>query len=371
MAHIQWSKVQWSEDTRFFVDTSSLMEDAAAHCVWRYVDPIRRCHGIPPLIVAKSVVDEITRLKTTSKTHDTSRQAKARAAWKVVTDLLANDSVQIVGEDNDDSFADNQFQIIFTQLRRKYQLVLFTQDRSLAKDILSLNHSDSVKYIKHIEAFRIGKDGAPERWMLDDHGLKGVKSHPPKSQAGLRIATPQVGGATTLNDVRPFELRERSRRKDNTLVDTPIPVTGEIVTNSDGHSLRLMKSLGTGGEGTAYETNDSRFVCKIYRHDRLKKSVIEKLKLMTSRRIRHPAICWPMSLAYNSDREVVGYIMPKGQGKELKRGIFIKPILMNTFPAWTRLHVVKLTSKILDAVAYLHSLNVLLGDINPGNPIVA
>ena len=200
--------------------------------------------------------------------------------------------------------------------------------------------------------------------------MEGTSQAKPESSAPR--GTWERGRSSTIGtpEIRPFELRGQARWQDDTLIDAPIPVKGDIVLNSDGSSLRLTTILATGGEGTAYETNDPQFVCKIYRRDRLKKSTIEKLELMTSRKIRHQTICWPVSVARNANGEGVGCIMPKAIGKELNRSVFIKPLFINSFPDWTRLHIVRLTSIILDAMAYLHDLNVLLGDINPGNILV-
>ena len=69
MAHQLWSK-----DTRVFVDTSSLMEDASAHFMWKLAGTLRE-KGIRPLIVARSVAEELNRL-TSHKDKVTSRKAQ-------------------------------------------------------------------------------------------------------------------------------------------------------------------------------------------------------------------------------------------------------------------------------------------------------
>ena len=171
--------------------------------------------------------------------------------------------------------------------------------------------------------------------------------------------------------VAPFALSQHATQLDETPATiASVPSDGNFVRDGKGVRLHLGVKLGKGGEGTVYET-DRHLVCKVFHRGQLKRSTIDKLKLMTSRAINHPAICWPVSLAYNSHGEVVGYLMPKAQGKKLQSLVFI-PIsrLLQTLPHWTRLHLVKLTSTILDAVAYLHKLNVLLGDINGGNILV-
>ncbi len=329
----------WSKNTRVFIDTSSLMEDASGTFMWRLAATLRE-KSIPPLIVAKSVVDELNRLEAD---EDECTSCKARNAKSVVSGLLNEEDAQVVGDKDDGSFADNLFQTVFTRFRLKYRLILITQDRGLAKDILSLNGSASVDGICGIDAFRLRDSGTPMGWKLNPGHPSGVAYR---------------------------ETRQRATQLDETPVAiTSIPGPGDVVKDEKGSSLHLGDRLGSGGEGTVYET-DNGLVCKVYQPQRFKGFTIDKIKLMTSRRVRHQAICWPVSLAYNSRGEAVGYLMPRGQGKELQRTVFIPPLLQKTFPHWTRRHLVKLTSTILNAVASLHSLNVLLGDINARNILV-
>ena len=361
----------WSKDTRVFVDTSSLMEDVSAGFMWKLAETLRN-KGIRPLIVAKSVIDEIDRLEAG---EDEAASRKAQNAKLMVKALLDGGDAERIGEESDGSFADNLFQTIFTRLRLKYTLILITQDRSLAKDILFLNSSASVKGILGIHAFRIEKSGKPGRWELDTSHPSGVRVAPQYRRPD--IGPPSGGKGARSNPKEPplpssnsFELRDDVTQLDDTpIVITSVPGPGDTVRDAEGVLLRLGDMIGSGGEGKVYEI-DSERVCKVYNRGRLKEATIGKIKLMTSREVRHPAICWPVSLAYNSSNEVVGYLMPRAQGKELQRVVFIPPLLQKKFPHWTRLHLVKLTSTILKAVAYLHSLNVLLGDINARNILV-
>ena len=160
-----------------------------------------------------------------------------------------------------------------------------------------------------------------------------------------------------------------SRREANPLAAASIPCEGDLVKDGTGRSLRLGSELGTGGEGTVYEVSNT-LACKVYRPDRFDVTTARKLELMTSKQVDHSSICWPVSLAYDAHRKPVGYLMPKARGKELMRSVFIPPLLRITFPVWTRRHLVELASTILDAVAHLHSLNVLIGDVNARNILV-
>ena len=361
----------WSKDTRVFVDTSSLMEDASALFMWNLAGTLRE-KGLRPLIVARSVAEELNRL-TSHKNEVTSR--KAQDAIGLVESLRNEENAEIVGRKDDGEFADNLFQTIFTQLRLKYRLVLITQDRSLAKDILSLNSSASVERILGIDALRIEKSGKPRRWDLDASHPSGVREAPQHWRPDIGPPSVEKGARSNPKETPPpsatsFELRDDVTQLDDTpIVITSVPGPGDTVRDAEGVLLRLGDMIGSGGEGKVYEI-DSERVCKVYNRGRLKQATTAKLNLMTSRRIRHPAICWPLSPAFNSLGETVGYLMPKAKGKELQRVVFIPPLLQKTFPHWTRQHLVKLTATILDAVAYLHSLNVLLGDINARNILV-
>lgn len=338
------------------------MEDTSGTFMWKLVKTLRG-EGIRPLIVAKSVIDELDRLEAD---RDEATSRKARNAKLMVKALLDEGDAEIIGEKGDGVFADNLFQTVFTRLRLKYRLLLVTQDRSLAKDILSLNSSASVDGIRGIDAFRIGDRGVPMRWTLDPSHSSGVKYVKPDSQKSPERRESEKSAPS----VAPFRLRQRAIQLDDTPITiTLIPDSGDIVKDARGFSLRLGEKLGSGGEGTAFQT-DAGLVCKVYQHGRFKLSTIAKIELMTSREVRHRAICWPVSLAYNSRGEVVGYLMPEAKGEELMRTVFIPPLLREKFPHWTRRDLAKLTSTILDAVAHLHSLNVLLGDINARNILV-
>lgn len=97
----------------------------------------------------------------------------------------------------------------------------------------------------------------------------------------------------------------------------------------------------------------------------------DKLELMIANPVEHPAVCWPRSLARDPSGNVVGYLMPAARGKELQRAVFVKPLLVASFPSWTRVELVELTLSVLEPLRVLHDRNVILGDINPLNILVA
>jgi hypothetical protein len=150
---------------------------------------------------------------------------------------------------------------------------------------------------------------------------------------------PLISSANTRIDKRiaalePFRVSKRIYQATHRIIDS-CEETGEgsSVFSDSGACHQLVSALGTGGEGTAYLT-DRGFVCKVYKRDKLTGQLLSKLRLMVTRPLAHPAICWPISLAKNSSGQFIGYLMPMARGQELKRTVFIKPLLQSRFPHW-------------------------------------
>lgn len=149
-----------------------------------------------------------------------------------------------------------------------------------------------------------------------------------------------------------------------------LPGSNETVVTASGRQIRLGKKVSEGGEGVIYETSDPALVCKIYHLDKLTSGKRQKIELMTTRRVVQPGICWPTDTVVNRFEEFVGYLMPRAQGRTMQTSMFVKPVLLKTFPAWGRIDLVNLCLAFLAHVEYLHKLNVLIGDINPQNLLV-
>lgn len=358
----------WSENTRVFIDTCSFMDPACGVFLEKYLLPrLSRTSAI--LIVPVAVIDELRKLEKRK-----GKAAQAKQGLQQIDRLVERKIVVRAGEEGD-SFPDNLFQTVFTRHRLKYRLVLITQDRSLARDILGLNHGASVERIVGIEAYRINRGSHIAKWYLNPRHQSGVSYRalnngddlPGPREAAQASHTTNRPGPTRQP---PFAIKKVAAQLNETIVPiSKVPSEGEAVFDKNGNTFRLLRSLGSGGEGVAY-TTDQGLVCKVYHQGKLHQFVLDKLELMLSRRIDHPAVCWPVAVAHNHLGEPVGYLMPKANGRELKRTVFIKPLLKQHFPDWNRLNLVRLALSILDAITYLHSMNVLLGDINARNILV-
>jgi serine/threonine protein kinase len=149
------------------------------------------------------------------------------------------------------------------------------------------------------------------------------------------------------------------------------PKDGSLIQLGNGTAATLGEKVSAGGEGVIYAVvGNSSLVCKIYHPEKLTKLRQEKITLMLSREVKADGICWPIDIVKNSYGEFVGYIMPRASGKPMQTSMFIKPQLLKNFPTWKRLNLVKITLSFLEKMDYLHSMNIIVGDINPLNVLV-
>lgn len=136
----------------------------------------------------------------------------------------------------------------------------------------------------------------------------------------------------------------------------------------------LTKKIGEGGEGSVFETNvgqNSAYVAKIYRRDKLTDIKCEKLELMIAKGIERQGICFPVALIRNEKEESVGFLMPRAKGYELGKSVFLPKLLQIRFPGWTRKETIQLCLTILYKIKYLNDRGIILGDINGQNILVA
>jgi serine/threonine protein kinase len=171
--------------------------------------------------------------------------------------------------------------------------------------------------------------------------------------------------------IKPFELKSSiSTDKDTSLGVKLIPKSNNKVFTLKYGEIELGREVSAGGEGTIYLTNQPNIVCKIYHPERLTSLRQKKIELMLSREVMFPGICWPVDIVKNSRGEFVGYLMPQANGKTMQTSMFVKPVLLKNFPHWRRSDLVEIAISFIRKMEYLHSLNIIVGDINPLNILV-
>ena len=328
---------------KVFIDTCSLLNDSAAQ-FWSNAVPLLEETG-NKIIITTKVVEELE--KHYRNQNNPPLAKKAATALEYINVLLKSQLVVIQGEQSD-VFADNVFQVVFTKFRMTERLLLITQDQDLATDILNLNNNKSVRanrvYVKRINQFG----------YLSYFSLKKRKAEPaPRLRAEEKFSLSK--NLTTI----PAEL----------LITAKIPTEGEVVYarhETQEGPVQLLEEMASGGEGRIFTTN-TPYLAKIYKEGKLSQRKYEKIKLMLSKKINCTGICYPQACLYNKDKQFVGYLMPRAQGKELQKCLFIKPLLFKNFPHWKKRDTVELCITILEKIKYLHSRNIIIGDINPAN----
>nr|WP_227412115.1 hypothetical protein [Cryobacterium sp. BB736] len=197
-------------------------------------------------------------------------------------------------------------------------------------------------------------------------GLKPWVKRAPRVPAITAPAAGPVG--------QPFSKSPRFRGPDQPLPAVQIPGEGEriISLSLSGEDVVILGALlGEGGEGRVYEIDGhASRVAKIFDKDSRTEHRRSKLELILSRGLSRDGVAFPVATLTTSGGEFLGYIMPRASGRELQRTVTNPGRFKKAYPTWTKRDLVDVCVSFLEKVAYLHSLNILVGDINPKNVMV-
>lgn len=346
---------KYCKDWKIFIDTCSLLHSSSDD-FWMNIIPLLHQYQ-NSIFIPSRCVEEIK--KHSKNKNNTELAQNAKECLIKLKGLVEAGYVEIRGEPTD-NFTDNVFQVVFTKFRMKYKLLLITQDNNLAKDILNLNNSRSVK-ANEVKVNRINKYGLLREfyWKDSEENTDLIKTSKKPEKKEIKIGEDEMfrvcSQVTNISDTK--------------LRVSEMPIEGSNVLTSKG-SIKLTKELGSGGEAIVYLTN-TPYVAKIYKNDNITKRKYEKIKLMLSKNINCSGICYPVEIIYNSKNEFVGYLMPQAKGQELQKSVFgPKPLFLKKFPDWKKRDTVELCVTILEKIKYLHDRNIIMGDINPANILV-
>lgn len=346
---------KYCKDWKIFIDTCSLLHSSSDD-FWMNIIPLLHQYQ-NSIFIPSRCVEEIK--KHSKNKNNTELAQNAKECLIKLKGLVEAGYVEIRGEPTD-NFTDNVFQVVFTKFRMKYKLLLITQDNNLAKDILNLNNSRSVK-ANEVKVNRINKYGLLREfyWKDLEENTDLIKTSKKPEKKEIKIGEDEMfrvcSQVTNISDTK--------------LRVSEMPIEGSNVLTSKG-SIKLTKELGSGGEAIVYLTN-TPYVAKIYKNDNITKRKYEKIKLMLSKNINCSGICYPVEIIYNSKNEFVGYLMPQAKGQELQKSVFgPKPLFLKKFPDWKKRDTVELCVTILGKIKYLHDRNIIMGDINPANILV-
>ena len=350
VTHAQNTLSMYTNDYKIFMDTCSILYFSSDK-FWMNIIPLLREHN-NKIIIPLRAIEELEKHSTNKINNELA--VKSKSSLKILQQLQSAELIEIKGEKTD-NFADNVFQVVFTKFRMTHKLLLITQDKNLASDILSLNKGKAVR-ANNVHVRQINQYGFLSNFNFLEK--ENIKTSIQKSKV-----------IDTLDEGEVFKICQTvTEIEDIKLKITHIPNEYETVYTSRG-SIELKGKVASGGEGVIYNTN-TPYIAKIYKTENNTKRKFEKIKLMLSKPTNCEGICYPIEILYNSKKEFIGYLMPKAKGKELQKSIFIKPLFQKNFPNWKKRDTVELCITILNKIKYLHDRNIIMGDINPANILV-
>jgi serine/threonine protein kinase len=400
-------------DTNVFMDTDPAHEGGLRRLFERCAEAIRAHEN--PVVVPSKVIDELTKQSAIDISGlSEERAGSIKKAGNALVFLDAAASAGLIRTDLGDvsnPYADDLFVEVFKRAAYRYEMCLLTNDitlrlrirllaaetdRRLVAGVLTTDglievDSDQALYerasrklarmTRHVEE-GLGTDKdqnevAALTPLLADF-QQTFRVVPVVAAPGARRATRQPRAASGAARTVPgaFSPSVALKAPDRALEGSAaLPSAGDTVqftsARGDNGTLVLGAMLGEGGEGRVYSVNGAaNSVVKIFDAEHRTWHRKEKLTLLLSRGFEREGIGFPTSLITNSDGHFVGYAMPRATGKELQATVMRPARFKKTYPNWTKADLVDVCISFLEKVSYLHSLNILLGDINPKNVMV-
>ena len=380
------------EKYKIEIDTCSLLYPACEKLLQHMERWIRESGN--PLLIPTSVYEELYKHATTPNPEKPELAENAKRKLILINQMREKGLVEFRGQKSDGTFNDRAVLSHLIALNGKYNMMLITQDKGLARDVLKLNMLDSVKG-RPIAVRRIDDAGYLALFdseKLQPTGTDAAKPAKPVRTAGTRSAVsdsektaaaslPVQTGAEEKPAVKPVpkQIPVKNRQpfaESHTVTRVPediiplshVPAAGDTVKTEHG-TVTLGKEISRGGEGIIYRTNTS-YVAKIYLKDKLDQRKKAKLERMVTREVNYPGVCYPVDLLYNQENEFVGYLMPEAKGEVLFKTVFLPKLLAQKHPDWKKADLVQLAITILKMFQFLHERNIIIGDINPYNILV-
>ncbi len=388
-------------DTNVFMDTDRTRKGGLQQLFLRIDERVRS--GGSPVVVPTKVMSELAKQSQADPSGEDEERAEAiKKAANALDFLEAATQRGLVRTnlgDGSNPYADDLFVDLFDAYAGKYAMALVTNDITLSLRINALG----VRRNAWIVAGRLTTEGMIEcspPQALYERGLAKLRRIQKRIAEGrenakdhLEVATLEVAlsefaeyfGAIASDEPEsipavnapaaaaphgaPFSSTATFMGPDEVLAVIDVPGEGdEVVLTTLGEStvVRLGEKLGEGGEGSVYSISDTAVV-KIFDASNITTHRRAKIELLVSRDLTAEGICFPQAVANNTHGEFVGYAMPRASGREFSKALFSPRRFKAEFPTWTKSDLVEVAIGFLEKVAYLHSLNIILGDINPKN----
>ena len=141
--------------------------------------------------------------------------------------------------------------------------------------------------------------------------------------------------------------------------------------DSQNQPVKLLKTLGKGGEGTVYTCENETLVGKIY-HESISGEKAEKLRWMAAHSNEQllKTTAWVADvLTDQTGGKIAGFLMPKIKAKEIHELYSPKSRRVH-FPDATWHFLIHTATNLARAFNNLHRDNHVMGDVNQGNCVV-
>lgn len=336
------------------IDTCSLVEEfgPCQNPVWDILnDSLRRQKKY--VTIPRKVYEELRKLEesTSKKVTDTTRRIahNARKQIKAKDGALGDARTFRIEGDGEATHADPKILNLFEANYVSKKIVIVTQDRNLACDLIARAQTRSVRhqparilYVDNWGAWLFASNTRPESV---------TKSRQAPFRIATRLASVTSTPCVTLSPARP-------------------PKT---LRTKDGSIIEIHEKLGQGGEGIIYAT-DTPSVAKLF----FEKSPIReaKLKLLEEHPIKvDPHLAYPSTRLFDEKGATVGILMPYAKGRSLHEVLQLdpqtaKPAILKECPWFAKHHLVQIAKAVVRHINVLHSLGIVLGDINQDNFLV-
>lgn len=142
--------------------------------------------------------------------------------------------------------------------------------------------------------------------------------------------------------------------------------------------ITLASEVSRGGEAVICEVKSAQgMLAKVY-HNRPSLEYADKLEFMVNNppadptaSLKHTSIAWPRELLYDTQRQVVGFTMPRVLGAHPILDFYNIKRRAKTAPGfnWRYLHIT--AQNLASAISAVHEKGYVVGDINESNIMVA
>lgn len=148
-----------------YLDANILLDEKTCKAWKNAILPrLARCNH--KFIVIASVMAEIRKKADTIMSGDAALAYRARKALDDINNLVQQNLCEIKDVEIDSEFADSAFYALFATKRLQENILLITRDKGLARDVLRLNKSESVRSYRPILV-----------WFMEDSGFINTHYH--------------------------------------------------------------------------------------------------------------------------------------------------------------------------------------------------